>query len=572
MTTARPTPAVAPSLPALCRSAHYRRARRRVVRQLVESLLYEELVPVRWRPTAGALVAELPLREVAYDIRARRRPTFDRITLTAPVRRDGREPAPSRVLRDLARLLDADPHRLAAFCDELERTVLNDALARAHGDDTGGHPYHPSFRGRVGFDLRDTLAFAPECVPTVAPRWLALAPHLATTTSAAGVDPEAFLLRELGPDVLARFRAASPAGAHLLPVHPWQWREQLAHRLARHLAEGTVADLGAAPDRYRPRASIRTLANLDRPDRCDLKLALSITNTSTVRTLAPHTVANGPPVAGWLQAVVAGDPFLSPRTVVLGEVRGVAADAPAAPDLHGHLSCLWRQSLGPRLARGEQVVPFTALASHRGVVDPASRACLHRAGAGAWVDRLLEVCLVPLVHLLVVHGIALEAHAQNLLLLTRDGWPARLAVRDLHDGLRFCPHHLADPAAVPALTPSPPDHLAANRNSYIQAEDPTDVRDFLLDALLFVNLGQVALALADSGQLTEPAFWARARRAVLCHRRALPALAARHARFDVLAPTIAVEQLTARRLIPETQVRTHPVPNPLAREVPCARP
>jgi siderophore synthetase component len=64
--------------------------------------------------------------------------------------------------------------------------------------------------------------------------------------------------------------------------------------------------------------------------------------------------------------------------------------------------------------------------------------------------------------------------------------------------------------------------------------------------------------------LAEERFWALARRVVEDHRRRFPDLAGRADRFDVLAPEVAVEQLTTRRLLPDTEVRLQHVRNPLA--------
>jgi siderophore synthetase component len=47
------------------------------------------------------------------------------------------------------------------------------------------------------------------------------------------------------------------------------------------------------------------------------------------------------------------------------------------------------------------------------------------------------------------------------------------------------------------------------------------------------------------------------------HRR-FPELAERFARFDVFKPSIAVEKLTTRRLLPDIELRLHSVPNPLS--------
>jgi siderophore synthetase component len=70
--------------------------------------------------------------------------------------------------------------------------------------------------------------------------------------------------------------------------------------------------------------------------------------------------------------------------------------------------------------------------------------------------------------------------------------------------------------------------------------------------------------LEDWFALPEERFWSLARRVVEDHRRRFPELAGRAARFDVLAPEVSVEQLTTRRLLPDTDVRTQRVRNPLS--------
>jgi siderophore synthetase component len=300
------------------------------------------------------------------------------------------------------------------------------------------------------------------------------------------------------------------------------------------------------------------LANTDQPDRCDLKLALGIMNTSAERTLASHTVRNAAPISDWLHDLVTADPALN-GLVVRREVLGISAGA-----LHGHLAAIWRESLAPQLTSGEAAVSFTRLATSDAPSDPTLRARLIRDGAAVWVRQLLEVTLVPLVHLLVRHGIGVEAHAQNLLLIHERGWPARLAIHDLHDGIRFARHHLAAPEAAPPLVATPEAHLAANRNSYVEAVTAEEVRDFVLDALLVVNLGELAMALDDQGFLPEYRFWQLARGVLAAHRRRHPDLARGYDAFGVFAPAFHVEQLTARRLFPESERRFHEVANPLA--------
>ena len=88
------------------------------------------------------------------------------------------------------------------------------------------------------------------------------------------------------------------------------------------------------------------------------------------------------------------------------------------------------------------------------------------------------------------------------------------------------------------------------------------MRDFAHDCLFFVNLAELAMFLEDRFDLAEERFWSLARRVVEDHRRRFPELAERAARFDVLAPEVSVEQLTTRRLLPDTEVRLQRGPQP----------
>lgn len=171
--------------------------------------------------------------------------------------------------------------------------------------------------------------------------------------------------------------------------------------------------------------------------------------------------------------------------------------------------------------------------------------------------------VLPLVHLLHAHGIAVEAHAQNMVLVHSAGRPRRLAVKDFHDGVRFSRSHLADPGRCPELAATPEHHT--NRNSFVETDDPALVTDFLPDALLFVNLGELAMLLADTYGFAEQEFWAVVRTAIRSHQRRFPQLADRFAVCDVFKPSVAVEKLTTRRLLPDTELRLHAVPNAVHR-------
>ncbi len=219
-------------------------------------------------------------------------------------------------------------------------------------------------------------------------------------------------------------------------------------------------------------------------------------------------------------------------------------------------------SLHRHLDPAERAVPFTGLIARELDGIPLVDSWVAELGAARWTEELLAVTVAPLVHLLQGHGIALEAHAQNMVLVHVDGRPSRVALRDFHDGVRFSRAGLADPGGCPQLAGTPAHH--GNHNSFLETEDLDLVTDFLLDAFCFVNLGELALFLDEAYGLPERRFWAAARRQVEAYQRRFPELADRFARFDVFKPELDVEQLTTRRLLPDTELRMHTVPNPLA--------
>ena len=568
--------------------------RRRVFRQLLESLLYERAVRVRSDGAGTAIVDGVDEHgeAVCYVFAARRRHTFDRVAVgPGPVRRqaggDDREACSvARFLGEACGALDAEPEALARFAQELEETLVKDALAQhARGAEmlatagydalegmiTDGHRYHPTYKSRVGFDVADNLAFGPEFAEPVRPLWLAARRSITAVALSAGVREGSFLREQLGPAMLGRFAAAiDAAGADtadftLVPVHPWQWRERVARTFSDQLAGGDLLVLGDDPHAFAAQQSIRTLACVDAPQRPYLKLALSIVNTSTSRVLAPHTVHNAPLVSDWLQRLAAADPFLRDelRTVFLGEVMGSAVtSSPARADGYGALACIWRQSLHPRLDPGERAVPFNGLTARERDGTPLVDGWVRAHGLATWLALVVEASAIPLLHLLCRHGVALEAHAQNMVLLHREGVPTRVALRDFHDGVRFSRAALAEPELCPQLIPPPPHHQ--NRNSFLETDDLGLVADFLLDAFLFINLGELAIFLADAYDLDERRFWAIVSDAIATYERRFPELAERFALFDVRKPAIAVEKLASRRLLPDTELRLHAVPNPLA--------
>ena len=320
--------------------------------------------------------------------------------------------------------------------------------------------------------------------------------------------------------------------------------------------------------------SIRTLANVSEKQRPYVKLALSITNTSSTRILARHTVMNGPIIADWLQQLIASDSTARDLGfVILGEVVGVSFDYQHLPatrmsQAYGTMGTLWRESIHQYLHDDEQAVPFNGLSSvenryAQGEQTPFIDTWIAQYGLHAWTQQLLQVTVSPIIHMLYAEGIGMESHGQNIVLIVKQGWPQRIALKDFHDGVRYSPAHLARPDQCPTLVPLPASHARLNRNSFILTDDVNAVRDFSCDSFFFICLAEMAIFLHQHYQLEETAFWQMTAEVITGYQAAHPQHSARYALFDVFAPFYEVEELTKRRLLGDGERRFKFVPNPL---------
>ncbi|MBE8214583.1 IucA/IucC family siderophore biosynthesis protein, partial [Leptospira borgpetersenii serovar Ballum] len=86
-----------------------------------------------------------------------------------------------------------------------------------------------------------------------------------------------------------------------VPLHPWQWQQKIALHFLPQLARGEIIDLGVFGDEYIAQQSLRTLTNVSRRSAFDIKLPLTIYNTSCYRGIPGKYIAAGPLASRWLQ-------------------------------------------------------------------------------------------------------------------------------------------------------------------------------------------------------------------------------------------------------------------------------
>ncbi|WP_395448522.1 IucA/IucC family protein [Aminobacter sp. UC22_36] len=553
----------------------------RVVRQLVEAALYEGLVEM----TVTGDGAQLTFAWWDGDKRFRCegvKGAFGRIRLSAgSVESESRDGAwQAATLDELVASLPASVEDKRRLLGELYSTVAhcswNDRnLRQGSRRDLGfaalegalheGHAYHPCFKARTGFSESDHRDFGPEAGNSFQLAWLLV--KRSEVSQRLPVDEAAFWIAELGTEVFAQLdRERARLGLAwndycLLPLHPWQWQSLRDTLLSPWLEDGTAHFAAIAGDRYTASQSIRTLLNADRPEAANVKLSMNMSNSSSLRTIEPHSVCTAPDISRWLGALVADDPLFETTypLVVLDEYAGIIAgrDGPLA----GQLAAIWRRSVTSTLGDGEQAVPFNALMATEHDGRPFIDEWVRRHGFRNWLGQLLGVAILPAWHLLVGHGIATEAHGQNMVLVHRDGWPVRLVLRDFHDSVEYVPHFLREPDQAPDFLALDPAYRTALPDQYYWMEDVETLGELVTDALFVFNLAEVSHLLQTFYGLDEADFWQAVRR-MLADYAATHGLGARQDQLGLARPTITAEALLARKL--NTGRSSHAVANPLS--------
>lgn len=572
---------------------HYPSARNRTLCQFIEAFWNEgcltgAIVQRRGQPPLLRLEGRSEDGQARnYTIAIAGHSGFERLRLCGPVHAEGQHPAQpdiATVAGDLLRHLPA-PAALDPFVAELRHTALNHAWSMTAppqatldapypwqeaqlGD---GHLYHPCFRSRMGFTVDDHLRYGPEFARPFALVWLAIACKASETHALPGVDYAQFMASQLGQAEYDRLQQCiarqghTPTDYRLLPVHPWQWQQRVRQHYAGWLTDGTLLYLGQGPSHWLAQQSLRSLSNLDGGQRCHIKLPLAIANSSADRILSDHHVHNAPRISRWLDGICRDDPYLAggARLALLTEPAGITvAQQCQLPGAYGMLGAIWRTAPESLLAPGEQLLPMTALTtlSPEGSLTIAPWIAQH--GTERWVQALLAAMVPPLLHLMMAHGVLLECHAQNTLLILRDGLPCRIAMRDLPGGLHYLPATGAA-AQQAGLRAAPAYRDALNASAGFAFGSETEARDYLLEVMFFINLGELAWRLELHQGYAEVEFWRAAACAVLDYQERFPAMADRHRSFDLLGPTLRIECLATRRLLGGSKQRLRTVRNPL---------
>lgn len=608
------------------------RAEQRVIKQLLQALLYENIIEFTYTNAHtsddDSVNNEALLNfiikvndNVSYTAQGYIHYSFDIIRLNEinvqrVVNGVPQDAILEQVISDI--LLNIEGAELKdSFIKELRHTLANETQSQIlasnipipvdtltyeqlEGYLTAGHPYHPCFKSRIGFDLQDNYHYGPEFEQNIDVVWLAVKKELLVSNTTTNIDVNDWIKSYMGADEFAaldgklikiitstnkldRGSTTNKKLIHdygLIPAHPWQWQSTLIHALQPLLATQEIIYLGSTGNQYRAQQSIRSLtmlgngnnnSNDNTNNKAYLKLSMHLINTSSTRILAKHTVMNAAVVTTWLNQLIAEDKTAKALQIAfLGETVGVSLDHEVLhqrsyqhPNIYGGLAAIWRENVSQYLSKEQKAFPLNGVSYVNADGSHLIEPWLTKYGVEAWIAQLIKVTVSPLHHILFGYGVALECHAQNIVLVHEDGYPIKILLKDLHDGVRYSPKHLTQQHLRPDFYRLPPAHAALNRGSFIETEDTDGIRDMTVACLFFVALSDITIFMQTHYHYSEVAFWRQVADCVTDYQSCHPEHQVRFDLFDVFAKQTRIESLAKRRLFGDKAFPIKYINNPL---------
>lgn len=302
-----------------------------------------------------------------------------------------------------------------------------------------GHPFHPYPKSSIGMNEEEQERYSPERGAGFALYYFAVHASVLCEEWLPGAKRRAF-----PPQVQTLFRQVllerlGDAGAEEwyspLPMHSWQALRLLERPWVREFIEQRkMVPLGSFGAHVYPTSSVRTVWEPHSGSGWKLPLEVRITNLMRVNT--PEQTARTLDAAR-LSAHL-GAALTSELPGLLPETGYVGVAAPDQERTDPAFTVLFRpMDVEPM----ETFVLASVLESWPGEQTPKLAQAITTSaraerdlpvpGMKHWLERYVQLSLLPLLRVWDRFGISFEAHAQNSLLSLKAGWPSRFYIRDL---------------------------------------------------------------------------------------------------------------------------------------------
>lgn len=339
------------------------------------------------------------------------------------------------------------------YLHEKQLSISVKELLKFHGEKIqtylSGHPKLLVTKGRLGWGAEEIESFGPEREEGIVFNWVALLKKSCDYSFDQGFSQKDLLSESMDEAQLEKFLKEH---GHLLadyvicPVHPWQWNRFIKIQFQKEIFEKKIIFLGAYGDHYLPQISLRTFSNHSRPGKLDIKLPLSVLNTSAVRGIANKYVDISSKLSNYIENLCHSDPELKGMNVLkekaaMALVQSDFSQIEKAPYRYKeYLGAIWRESQNSKIDKNQELALMTGALFYQDKKGESLLAQLikeSKLSEKEWIEKYFQVVVIPLYHLQAKYGVGLVAHGQNIVLKLKNSVPSGVIIKDFQGDLRL---------------------------------------------------------------------------------------------------------------------------------------
>lgn len=319
-----------------------------------------------------------------------------------------------------------------------------------------GHPKILLNKGRMGFGVKALDNYAPENEKTMQFMWLLVhkdLPIFSSNTFEKSLDQNYFyqnVFSENENHEITHFLNTHFLNSEdytLFPVHPWQFDRFIAIQYASYIDNKTIIPFKTAGAMYRPQISLRTFFNADNEKSCDIKVSLTVLNTSAYRGIGALGIETSHELSSYLSMIIEKDQFFHDHpTHVLKEIAAASIVHPYFSKIQSPpyrynemLGYIVRESHHHYLKQDESALMSGAFFLKDKLGKSLIAEYIKRSNieADKWIEAYTRNVILPLYHLQLSHGVGIVAHGQNIVVKFKNFLPTGVFLKDFQGDLRF---------------------------------------------------------------------------------------------------------------------------------------
>ncbi len=302
-----------------------------------------------------------------------------------------------------------------------------------------GDSYLPTFRTKKGFTRREVLQNSPEFQAKISIHWCALSKENAFIP----LQPDRFhnQIAEQFPKEYTLWRERlvlhhlDPDNYYPIPVHPWQWRNQIQPVYASLIDKKRLILLPHHQS-LMPSMSLDMMFPLDN-SRALIHLATSI-NTPEMHHSNSTTLNNhSPELMNWLNSLLIRTNHYENSLFLMNQLACISLqDHNISEHRNKKLTASFYQNPINLINKNQKLVPLPSLFSNSPITHkPLIIEIINESGL-APVPYFAFYCykiLLGSLHLFLKHGVVLETLEQNMLIIFEESIPRGLILKKLTD-------------------------------------------------------------------------------------------------------------------------------------------